>query len=355
MNRFSRPISVFILIVALSLPFDPAFSQSFKGTILGTVKDETGAVLAGATVTITNVNTGLTRTILTNDTGDYLVPLLPPGEYQVSAELSGFKKEVISGIILQVEQKARVDITLAVGEISEVVNVIGSAPLTQTDTAAVGSVIDNKKVVELPLNGRLFFQLNLLLPGAAPGVFGSQLSTQGGSIVVNGAREAQNNFLLDGIDNNDLAINLFTIPPSIDAIHEFKLQSSTYTAEFGRSGGAQINITTKSGTNEIHGTAFEFLRNDALDARNQAIAAGQGPTGNSRIQTQPVRMVDRRSGHKRPDLFLLQFRRDQDKKSDNSNGRGAHARHEKGGFLGGGRDDKGPAYRPAVPEQYDSA
>lgn len=246
----------------------PAGAQSFRGTIVGTVKDPSGAVLPGVDVTVTNAGTRVARAVVTNEAGDYAVPLLPPGTYSVTAALSGFKTEVRSGITLQVDQVARVDMTLQVGEVSETVEVIGDAPLINTETSTVGTVIENRKVVELPLNGRQFFQLNLLVPGASTSVQGSQNSTQGGAFVVNGAREQDNNFLIDGIDNNDLAINIFAVPLSVDAIQEFKLQASSYTAEFGRSGGAQINVSTKSGTNALHGTLFEFLRNSELDAKN---------------------------------------------------------------------------------------
>jgi len=137
-----------------------------------------------------------------------------------------------------------------------------------TDSATVGNVIDNKKVTELPLNGRNFLQLNLLVPGANQGVKGSQNQTQGGSISINGAREHSNNFLLDGMDNNDLAINQYAVAISTEAIQEFKVQASTYSAEFGRSPGAQINVATKAGTNDFHGVLYEYLRNAGLDAKN---------------------------------------------------------------------------------------
>lgn len=261
-----RSMTIFGLI--LMLMASVALAQSFRGTIVGNVRDSSGAVLPGVGVTVTNTGTGAARTAVSSETGDYAVALLPPGTYSVTVALPGFKTEVRSGITLQVDQVARVDVTLQIGEISEKVEVIGDAPLINTESSTVGTVIENQKVVELPLNGRQFYQLNLLVPGATTSVQGSQNSTQGGAFVVNGAREQDNNFLIDGIDNNDLVINIFVVPLSVDAIQEFKLQSSSYTAEFGRSGGAQINVTTKSGTNDFHGTLFEFVRNDMFDARN---------------------------------------------------------------------------------------
>jgi len=261
-----------LMLIAVCWTF--AAGQSFRGTIVGSVKDSAGAVIPGVEVTVTNSGTGATRAVVTAENGEYAVTLLPPGVYSVSATLPGFKTNVRTGITLQVDQVARIDLMLQVGEVSEKVEVIGDAPLINTETSTVGTVIENSKVVELPLNGRQFLQLNLLVPGASTPVQGSQNSTQGGSFVVNGAREQDNNFLIDGIDNNDLAINIQTVSLSIDAIQEFKVQASTYTAEFGRSGGGQINLTTKSGTNDIHGTLFEFVRNDKFDARN-FFASGQ--------------------------------------------------------------------------------
>src|SRR6202030_2811121 len=178
------------------------------------------------------------------------------------------KKSERTGIELRVDDKLRVDVVLAVGQVTETVAVEAAAPVIQTDSATVGNVVDNKKVTELPLNGRNFLQLNLLVPGANQGVKGSQNQTQGGSISVNGAREQANNFLLDGIDNNDLAINQYSVAISTEAIQEFKVQGSSYSAEFGRSGGAQINVATKSGTNQFHGVLYEYLRNADLDAKH---------------------------------------------------------------------------------------
>jgi outer membrane receptor protein involved in Fe transport len=261
-----------LLVFLTTATFAPA--QSFRGTIVGTVKDGTGAVLPGVEITATNAGTAAERKVVSGETGEYSVPLLPPGTYTVSAALPGFKTNIRSGITLLVDQTARIDFTLGIGDVSEKVEVMGDAPLINTESSTVGTVIANSQVVELPLNGRQFLQLNLLVPGATTPVQGSQNSTQGGSFVVNGAREQDNNFLIDGIDNNDLAINIQTVSLSIDAIQEFKLQSSTYTAEFGRSGGGQINLTTKSGTNDLHGSLFEFLRNDMFDARN-FFASGQ--------------------------------------------------------------------------------
>jgi hypothetical protein len=206
--------------------------------------------------------------VLTNDDGDFSVPLLSPGVYEVSAEKAGFRRSVYGNVSLNVDQTVRVDFVLQIGQPSEQVVVTESVPLVQTDTSTLGQVIERKQVSELPLNERNFLTFALLVPGGQLPVQGSMNSTQGGALNVNGAREQSNDFLLDGVDNNDLYINQYSVLPSIDAIQEFKVQSGDYSAEFGRSGGAQINVVLKSGTNQFHGSGFEFVRNRHLDAKN---------------------------------------------------------------------------------------
>ncbi|HMF76561.1 MAG TPA: TonB-dependent receptor [Bryobacteraceae bacterium] len=242
--------------------------QTVRGTILGTVTDNSGAIIRGASVVARQTATGLVRTEQTNDAGEYSIPQLPVGSYILSVEQPGFKKTERTGIELRVDDRLRIDIALPVGELTEIVAVQETTPQVATDSSTVGNVVDNRKVTELPLNGRNFLQLNLLVPGANQGVKGSQTQTQGGSISVNGVREQSNNFLLDGMDNNDLAINQYAVAISTEAIQEFKVQASTYSAEFGRSPGAQVNVATKAGTNQIHGVLYEYLRNDQLDAKN---------------------------------------------------------------------------------------
>jgi hypothetical protein len=246
----------------------PALAVGPTGTIVGTVSDPSEAVIPKAQVTVRNQDTNARREALTDDDGDYSVPLLPPGLYEVSVEKEGFRHSVHSDVKLEVDQTARVDFLLQVGQPSEQVVVTESVPLVQTDTSTLGQVVDRKQVGELPLNARNFLTFALLVPGSQLPVAGSQNSTQGGAISVNGAREQSNDFLLDGVDNNDLYINQYSVLPSVDAIQEFKVQSSNYSAEFGRSGGAQVNVVLKSGTNEFHGSGFEFLRNRHLDAKN---------------------------------------------------------------------------------------
>jgi len=200
-------------------------SQSVRGTILGTVTDDSGAIIRGASVVAHQTATGLTRTEHTNEAGEYSIPQLPVGPYIVSVEQPGFKKTERTGIELQVDDKLRIDVVLPVGQLTETVAVEATSPVVSTDSATLGTVVSNREVTELPLNGRNFLQLNLLVPGVNQGVKGSQNQTQGGSISVNGVREQSNNFLLDGMDNNDLAINQYAVAISTEAIQEFKVQA----------------------------------------------------------------------------------------------------------------------------------
>ncbi|MBI4462626.1 MAG: carboxypeptidase regulatory-like domain-containing protein, partial [Acidobacteria bacterium] len=274
-----KPIAriLFVVVFLASLGVNLSWAQTFTGTFVGTVNDSTGAVLPGAKLTVTNLDTALERTATSDSTGGYVVPLLPAGEYKITVEISGFKRALRERVSLQVNQELRVDFTLSPGEVIEEVLVTEALPLVQTETATVGTVVAQREVLELPLNGRNFLQLNLLVPGAVPGAKGSQLGTQGGSINVHGLRESSNFFWLDGIDNTTMAIGQLVVNPPTYSVQEFKVQSPTYSAEFGRTAGAQINIITRSGKNTFHGDAYEFLRNDVLDAKNFFDPAGKIP------------------------------------------------------------------------------
>ena len=258
-----------ILCVALSLP---AWAQKDAGGIVGTVKDATGAVLAKAKVTVADVDRGTHLETETNDSGEYVASPLRVGRYTVTVEHSGFKRAVTVPVSLDVQQRIALDVTLQVGQISESVEVTGAAPLLETETSELGQVVDNKRVANLPLNGRNFAQLALLTAGTAPSEPGAR--DEGGyGFSANGARSLQNNFLLDGVDNNSNLPDLlnetnYVIQPSVEALEEFKVQTNAYSAEFGRGNGAIINATIKSGTNKFHGSAYEFLRNEKFDAKN---------------------------------------------------------------------------------------
>ena len=258
-----------LLVVGCALTFSSTVrSQTATGTILGTVQDPAQAVVSGAGVIVRNADTGVERRVSTNDVGGYIVPLLQPGRYEVIAERSGFNRVVRTGIDLHVNESARVDFRMEIGAVETTVTVEADASLLQADTAALGTVVNEHQLRELPLNGRDFFQLITLVPGAVRGAEGSQNATQGGSVSVNGMRDQSNNFLLDGIDNNDHGINQVVVPPPIDSIREFKVQSGLYPAEFGTRAGAQLNFVTRSGGNDFHGSVYEFHRNAALDAKN---------------------------------------------------------------------------------------
>ncbi len=260
-----------VLLAGLLLA-SPAFPQgTITGTILGTVTDQSGAVLPGATVKATNVTTGLVRSTTANETGNYTIPFLPVGTYNVSAEMTGFKTQTKTGLTLEIEQKAVVNFTLPVGSVSEQVTVTAETNVLRPQSADISEVIENQRVTQLPLNGRQFVQLVMLTPGTTPepqGIFSTPFAVAGQSPNVNGNRSDGNNYLLDGISLNDLTYNHLAASPSVDAIQEVKVQSGLYTADFGSAPGAQINATLRSGTNEFHGSAWEFVRNDIFDARN---------------------------------------------------------------------------------------
>jgi hypothetical protein len=243
------------------------------GEIAGIVTDATGAAVPGARVTVTNRGTNAVRTTTTNEAGIYSVPSLVPGIYEVKIEMPGFRTFIRRDIQLEVQQVARINATLEVGEVTESVEVRGGVVLLDTDSATTGTVIEQKRIVDLPLNGRNFLQLVSLSPNVTYGFAtpGQVAARQGGhrgtqNISVSGMRGTWNYYTLDGMANTDVNFNLYALLPSVDALLEFKVQTGIYPAEFGRA-ATQINVSTKPGTNEFHGSFFEFLRNDKLDAR----------------------------------------------------------------------------------------
>src|SRR5215475_7417011 len=251
-------------VLALAMVLVPAFGQTL-GEITGQVADSTGAVIAAASVTATNIATNATRTTVSSDAGVYAFPSLSPGTYNVKVERAGFKTAASNNVEVQVQQTVRLDFTLTVGQVSESIEVIGAAAQLQAENSTVGTVIENQRIVELPLNGRNYLQLVSLSPNvttASPSA-GQAGSRQGGdranqSISVAGQRIMFDHFTLDGVENTDPNFNTYVILPSIDALQEFKVQTGVYPAEFGRS-TTQINVLTKGGGNQYHGTLFEFL------------------------------------------------------------------------------------------------
>jgi hypothetical protein len=261
-----------LLLLAGLLLNGPIFAQKITGTLTGTITDASGAIVEGARVNVLNRDTGMARESISNVRGVYEMEFLTPATYDVTIEHSGFKKQVFQGVVVQVNQSVELNASLEVGDVVQEVAVQASAPLLQTNESSVGSVIEFKQVQQLPLNGRQFLQLALLVPGASPSAPGSRQSTERGTlssaINVNGNREASNLFLIDGTLNTDPNFNTFVISPNIDSILEFKVQTNSYSPEFGQQAGAQINLVTRSGSNQYHGSAYEFLRNSSLDAKN---------------------------------------------------------------------------------------
>lgn len=251
-----------LLVLAGSLE-----AQTATGQINGTLSDASGAVIPGATVRLTSEQTGLERETTTNASGDYVFPLLPVSVYTITAESAGFQSARQTAVGLQVNQTRRVDIELSVGEVTETIEVVAESAVIDTETATVGTFVSQKQVTQLPLNGRNFLQLLFLGNGAVEtnGEQGGMRRDAGNAISINGARPTSNNYLLDGTSNTDTALGTPAAILSIDAIQEFKEQTATYSAEYGFSAN-QINIVSKTGTNQLHGSLFHFLRNNALDA-----------------------------------------------------------------------------------------
>jgi len=247
------------------------FGQGAVGTILGTVTDTTGAVVSGADVTVTNIATNVAHPTKTTDSGDFTVPALAPGLYKVTVEAKGFNIGVVDNVTLVVAAQARANVTLKAGSTSETVEVQASAVALDTDSAAISQIVTTKQVDELPLNGRNFLSLLFITPGAV--MTGGEQNVfrqgQGNAISINGGRPESNNYVLDGLANTDPALNTPAVILSQDAIQEFKVLADTYSAEYGYSAN-QVSIVSKSGSNAIHGTLFDFFRNDALDAHSVA-------------------------------------------------------------------------------------
>src|SRR5690349_7335879 len=255
-----------LVVAAVRMP-----AQTF-GQITGQIADSSGAAVPDAAITLKNVATDAVRQTVSTASGDYSFPSLPPGVYNIQAEKQGFKKSESNNVTVQVQQTVRLDLTLAVGQVTESVVVNASAVALQAENATVGTVVENKRIVELPLNGRNFLQLVALAPNVttlSPSA-GQAGSRQGGdradqSISVAGQRTMFDYFTLDGVNNTDPNFNTYVVLPSIDALQEFKVQMGVYPAEFGHE-ATQINVLTKSGGNNYHGALFEFVRNDKFDA-----------------------------------------------------------------------------------------
>jgi Carboxypeptidase regulatory-like domain/TonB dependent receptor len=249
---------------------------SVNGSVYGSVKDRAGAVVAGASVTVVNAETGVQDTVTTNSAGDYSFPTLPVGQYDIEFRNTGFKVFRQTGLTLDVNSRIRIDATLDVGNVTEQVDVTANALQVETSTTQLGEVIDSQRIEQVPLNGRSYTDLLSLQPGVAPVTAGTNSAVNNspsgslnpGNLSVNGGREDSNGFVLNGGTVQDTVINGTAIIPNLDSIAEFRILTANFDAEYGNFSGGQINVVTKSGTNQFHGNLFEFLRNTDLDARN---------------------------------------------------------------------------------------
>lgn len=250
-------------------------AQAISGTLVGTVRDASGAVVANAAVTATNLDTGITQSTLAGAEGDYTIPTLAPGTYKVTAQFKGFSTAVAQSIAVRVEQRTRLDFSLSPGETTQQIEVRAEAPLVQSTTSDLGHVVESRQIEQLPLNGRLFEQLVTIVPGAVqagwsdfaenPSAAGAVTPTQA---VVNGLPWSGNYYMVDGVHNTEPLNAFISISPPLDSVDSFKVETSNPNAEYGSFGGAIVNLTIKSGTNAFHGEVFDFLRNDALNARD---------------------------------------------------------------------------------------
>ena len=252
-----------------------AHGQTVRGFIGGTVKDSASNPVASVSITLINQETNIQRTAVTDAEGRFTITAVPAGPYRLEAQRDGFSK-YIQPLTLEVDQEIHVDIPLLPGRVSDQVEVTATEEMLRTESSAMGGVIDNRFILGLPLDGRNFYQLSLLLPGVVPSAQGSAGSVRGAfTININGAREDANNFLLDGAYNGDPKLNGISVTPSVDAIREFEVATSTYDASFGRNAGGQVSVVTRSGGNQVHGTAYDFFSNAALDGSNFFAPAGQ--------------------------------------------------------------------------------
>ncbi len=245
-----------------------ARAQQVQGSFTGQVTDSSGAVIGGAQVTAVEQDTGFTRGATTVADGSYLVPLLPPGHYRLEVKAAGFEKTMTGTVQLLVNAHLKMDFQMKVGAQATTITVSAPPTVLDTQSSSVGTTIEQGKVQELPLNGRHFLELTLFTPGVVPAAGGSENSSRGGAINVNGLRESMNNYLLDGMSNTTMSVGQYVVTPPLDSVQEFRMETGMYDARFGGQAGAQVNMVTRSGTNQLHGSLHDFVRNKIFDAPN---------------------------------------------------------------------------------------
>ncbi len=299
-RSFARYFLAALFSVCLS------FAQQITGAVTGTVLDPAGAAVAGASVKLTNTGTDATEAANTDSEGNFRFLLLQPGNYSVQVSSPGFKSYVRSGIVVEVDRSIAVPVALQIGQVNETVEVSGGSPLLEPNTSSLGTVMDEKKVLDLPLNGRNPMGLANLIPTVKGiGYFGGQVlsSWRLAAVSIGGGQPLTNGFLVDGIANDKMVDSGAMTYLTVDATQEFKVQTNGMSAEFGRTSGGVISMITKSGTNRYHGSLFEFLRNEKLNA-NDFFANKERPRDRSR-QSEPVRRDLCRPAQERQAVFLL--------------------------------------------------
>src|SRR5438445_6001864 len=265
--RLSLPCVLCLLGIAMPLAAQNA-------SLVGTVRDPQQSVMPNVAVTLTNNQTGVAQNTKTDSEGNYEFPVVRPGNYSLKAQQPGFQTFVRNAFPVNVDERARVDVAMQVGETSTAVTVEATPPGVQTESSSLGDVVDNKKIVEVPLNGRFFLDLALLTAGTTVPSTNNRtfLAVPSGigmsGINASGTREDSTNYLFDGINLSDMVQNQITFQPNIDMVQEFKVQTNAFSAEYGRNAGIIINAVSKSGSNSLHGSAWEFVRNEKLDAKN---------------------------------------------------------------------------------------
>jgi len=277
--RNSLRLSVVVLLLNLTISVGVSAQTSTVGNISGVVQDPKGEVVPQAEVQIVNPSTNFSRTVKADESGFFSAPRLPVGRYTVTATASGFKRGQVENVDLHVNEDLTLNINLALGDMSEVVTIQGDQQVVETRSGSVSSLVSQKQVSELPLNGRNFAQLVLNVPGVSPGTFrtGGTGLDAGVDFSSNGNGSAENMWTVDGVNNMDVGSNeTLLVFPSVDAIQEFRVERNSYGVEFGQAQGAVVNVITKGGGNQFHGTGWEFFRNDALNANDILLnSAGQ--------------------------------------------------------------------------------